>query len=329
MAVTGSGTQADPFVVHSYDEFISLSGHEPISGTGAVYIKWFDTPRQVLDCNSYGTEFKWGAFTDNASIAGTCTYYIDLNGATIKNFLIADGETMFQGHYYSVNGNKGTIVISNGYIRNVFMGSSTSKILAEYVETNGVSISANVAGTTVIPIGTTNQNAPNLKMDNSALYLVASTLNNHLMRQVDGTDTDIEIHVPNQNDINMFPYCSFKDCRMQGKVSGEVIQIDGALCPLGAIDSYNLSDLTNWVNCVIDVDFTDSYKNGAPSGSQYDVIHYYAAGLNTNVICKSHLPTDKGYVFPSNWNYLTHEEMRNGATLNAAGFTVVEVVDGD
>lgn len=330
MAITGIGTVDNPFVVHSYDEFISLSGHAPISGTSAVYIKWFDTPNQVLDCNSYGTEFKWGAFTDKAGLTGTCTYYIDLNGATIKNFLIADGETMFQGHYIAISGALGKIVVSNGYIRNVFMGSATSKLFAEYVEWHDVSISINVAGSTVIPFGHSDLNTESIKMDNCAIYLVASTLSTHLIEKVDCSDTDIELHITNQNQQNMFPNCSFTDCRFQGKIGGCPIRTGSYpsfyFTVFGLNTNGTQTDETELNNCVVDVDISDMTPNWSSAP-----VDFYApsngATLNTNIFCKSHCP--EGYHHPSDWNYLTHEEMRNGSVLNAKGFIVVEVVDGD
>ena len=60
MAVTGTGTQADPYIVHSYSEFISLSN--TMGSTG--YIQFFENenPNQVIDCNAYGADFKWHSF---------------------------------------------------------------------------------------------------------------------------------------------------------------------------------------------------------------------------------------------------------------------------
>ena len=327
MSVTGIGTVDNPFVVHSYDEFISLSGHAPISGTGAVYIKWFDNPRQVLDCNSYGTEFKWGAFTDNAGLTGTCTYYIDLNGATIKNFLIADGETMFQGHYYSVNGNKGTIVISNGYIRNVFMGSATCKIIGEYVELHDVSISANISGLSSIPFD--GVDIGHSSMDNCALYIVSSRLYADVINRIDMTDTDMEFHISDQNGYAIFTSyngnpMTIKDCRVQGKISGigYTNQYLSVTTVLGAINSYNqyAEGIARFVNSVIDVDISES-QSGSILSANND------SDYGTNVICKSHFPS--GMTPPPVWNFMTHEQIRNGSYLNSAGFTVVEIVDGD
>lgn len=319
MAVTGSGTEQDPWIVHNYDEFISLSGRGPVADS-SVYIKWFDLPNQVLDCNTYGSEFKWGAFTDNAGLTGNVTFYIDLNGCTIKNFLIADGVTMFAGHYYSLNGNLGKIIISNGFIRNVFMGSATSKICGNYVEFHDVSISINASGSTVVPFDGADSH---LIMDNCALYLVASTLSTSLIAGAQITDTDIELHVQNQNAVILFPGCSFTDCRVQGKISGSTSAFTDKNTVLGAITTfYTSNQTTNWVNCVVDLDLTDSQRYD--SRGSYHVIYAYSGGINTNVICKSHFPT--GMTAPSVWNYMTHEEIRDGAHLNDAGFTVVEIV---
>jgi hypothetical protein len=164
-------------------------------------------------------------------------------------------------------------------------------------------------------------------MDNCAIYLVASTLTNHLMRKVNLSDTDIELHVGNQNATLMFPNCNFTDCRVQGKISGEVGKVNGTWMSsvLGTQNSNYGDNLTIWTNCVIDLDLTDMTDS---SGHQdFFVIAYDNGNLNTNVICRSHYPTGK--TAPSIWNYMDHEgaqSIRNGTYLNNQGFTVVEVV---
>lgn len=331
MAVTGTGTQADPFVVHSYDEFISLSGHGPIQSTGAVYIKWFDEPNQVLDCNTYGSEFKWGSFSGTTGYGGTNYIYIDLNGCTIKNFLIDAGVTMF-----SSPGASGQLVISNGSLRNIFMGSATSKVCGDYVKFNNVSLSVNASGSTVVPF----DGADNLIIDNCAMYLVASTLNASLVKRARISDTDIELYITNQNEKNIFggdtnnfnTWTSLTDCRIQGKIGGTPMNWDTSRAIVfgssaGANNGHN-GKVTKLTNCVVDVDLTDSYYNY--TGARYEIYHAQNTGdLNTNVFCNSHYPSlgeSKAYSYPSDWNYISHTLMRNGAYLNAQGFTVVEVV---
>lgn len=338
MAVTGSGTQADPFIVHSYTEFISLSAHSPISGTEAVYIKWFDTPGQTLNCNDYGSEFTWGEFTTQSpSSSGNNTFYIDLNGATIKNFLIASGKTMFnpKGHSGSFTCK---IEVYNGSFRNVFMGSATSKVCSDFVKFHDISLSVNTSGSTVIPF----DGADNLIIDNSAMYLVANTLNASLIKRARITDTDIELHIANQNQKNIFggetdtagTWTSLTDCRIQGNIGGAAISWESQYgLVFGASSGSNSGHngkVTKLTNCVIDVDLTDSYYDF--QGARYQIYHPSNTGdLNTNVFCNSHYPsvgTSKAYVYPSNWNYMSHEQIRNGEYLNSKGFIVVEVVGG-
>lgn len=331
MAVTGTGTQADPFVVHSYSEFISLSGHAPVDDS-SVYIKWFDEPNQVLDCNAYGSEFKWYTFSAYNSYGSAMekTIYIDLNGCTIKNLLVADGKTMFTGYYDGLNARTHKLVIYNGAIRNVFMGSATSKFATSYVDFHDVSISANFSGLTVCPIGEYDNNARG-SFDNCALYIVSSKLLAPLMTEVAITDTDIELYINDQNGQPIFQstnnrhYMNLTGCRLQGKIGGNGyngMYYSNAFMVLGALNANNnyAEGIVDFVNCVIDMDFTDASSN---------CIVYTTDGgvsVNTNIICDSHCWD--GYTPPSTWNYMSHSLMRNGAYLNNAGFTVVEVVEG-
>lgn len=327
MAVTGTGRQANPFIVHSYDEFISLSAHTPVDGM-YVYIKWFDTPNQILDCNTYGSEFKWGSFTNNTGYAGQIIYDIDLNGATIKNFLIADGAKMF-----SHTNNRGKFIIHDGSLRNIFMGSATSAIATSNVEFHNVSMSLNMMGSTV-PMFNNDLEANNsLLMDNCALYLVASILSTYIFNQITMTDTDIELYIADQNEKPIFEgtfsdsarQSKITDCRIQGKIGGKGFWnvYTNVNVVLGALNSNNMyaNNAAIFTNCVIDVDLTDSAMS---------YILYTTDGgvsVNTNVICISHVPN--GYVAPSAPNYLSHSDMRSYSALTNAGFTVVKVVDGD
>ena len=333
MAVTGTGTQADPFIVHSYSEFISLSAHSPVDN-GWTYIKWFDTPNQVLDCNEYGSEFKWDTFSAYGGNYTAKGIDIDLNGCTIKNLIIADGKAMFNGHFDSANSRKHQLRVHDGSIRNVFLGSATSRFVdGAYVEFSNVSISVNMMGSTV-PMFNNDQEINNsLLMDNCALYLVASTLSTFIFNQIVMTDTDIELHITDQNNKPIFEgtfsdstrQSKITDCRIQGKIGGKGFKNNytNARVVLGALNSGDMyaNNAAIFTNCVIDVDLTDSEMN--------HILYTTDGGvsINTNVICISHVPN--GYVAPSAPNYLSHSDMRSYSALTNAGFTVVEVVDGD
>ena len=332
MAVTGSGTQADPWIVHSYDEFISTKTLPVTDGT--FYVKFFDTPNQTIDCNTYGSEFKW--HQHDCGYSGN--WYIDLNGCTIKNFIIADGETMFPGYSTQWVGNR-SFYISNGSFRNVFIGSATSKFCSNYVHFQDVSISFNFAGSTVTPF----EGNGSVTFDNCAMYLVGSTLQAPIITRATLTDTDIELHISNLNGNipfsgNDWNNCStLQDCRIQGKLGGNVhnSNFEGCGTVLGIPTENTNADyqLCQYINCVIDLDLTDTTFTERGYGAPYKVIA--ASGstyMNTNVICKSHYPSTgeaTGLVYPSDWNYMDHEgsqSIRNGTYLNNQGFTVVEVV---
>lgn len=330
MAVTGTGTQADPFIVTNYTDFISLSAHTPVDN-GWTYIQFFDDehPNQTIDCNTYGSEFKWHTFTAYGSNYTAKGIDINLNGCTIKNLLIADGEAMFNGHWDGANSRKHQLNIHDGTIKNVFLGSATSCFVSgSYVEFHDVSISMNFEGATVIPFN--NNESKDTSFDNCAMYLVGSTLSNSIMKKITLTDTDIELYVKNQNSKNMFPDCSFTDCRIQGKLKGNVYYYSDSSAvhhaALGAITTYyNDNPKTNWVNCVVDLDLTESTTQRGDG--TYHIIYAYSGGINTNVMCKTHYPT--GWAVPNKWNYMDHEgtqSIRSGEWLNSKGFTVVEVV---
>lgn len=316
MAVTGSGTQADPYIVHSYSEFIGLSG----TLDGTKYIQFFDDehPNQVIDCNTYGSEFKWHNFQPGWP-NNNGTIYINLNGCTIKNFLIADGETMFSGRYAGNTQQKIGLSISNGSIRNVFMGSATSKFCGDYTEFHDVSLSINIAGTTVTTFG-----GDDLVMDNCAIYLVASTLYTEPFYYATITDTDMEIYVNSLNDYYIFKRCTITDCRIQGKLAGWIKDVGGHVFAMLCYNFGSGNPDSVMTNCVVDMDASETKANWL--GSE---LCFYLVGnnqtLNTNVFCNSHGLPD-GYHFPSAWNYMSHENIRNGSYLNSKGFTVVEVV---
>lgn len=339
MAVTGTGTEQDPYIVHNYSEFMSLSG----TISEEKYIQFFEDnmPNQIINCNDYGSEFKWHQFNLANGSQGTFRTHINLNGCTIKNFLIADGEAMFHGDFWANTAHVGMISISNGSIRNVFLGSATSKFCDDYVEFQNVSISFNFAGAT----GAVFNGNGDLTFDNCAMYLVGSTLQDAIIKKAVLTDTDIELHIANQNGKAIFRgddtsdnYCTLQDCRIQGKISGTPISHteNGHYSVFGCATPYSGGDygkICKLINCVIDVDLTDSFSNWY--GAVYWI--YKATGatdLNTNVLCNSHYPSagqQSGYSYPSDWNYMPHEgnnghNIRNGDWLNSQGFTVVEVV---
>ena len=220
MAVTGTGTQADPWIVHSYDEFMSLKDRESDPTSDTYYIQFFDTPNQTIDCNTYGSEFKWHTFDSFGNEYKA--YHINLNGCTIKNFLIADGEVMFPGGYAQYRYSR-TFYISNGAFRNVFLGSATSKFCTNQVNFQDVSISFNFAGTTVTPF----EGNGNVTFDNCAMYLVGSTLQAPIITRAILTDTDIELHIGNLNGNIPFSGNDWNNYRESLCVLAKIARVEG------------------------------------------------------------------------------------------------------
>ena len=335
MAITGQGTQANPFIVHSYSEFMSKSNCGPsenISNTYHTFIKFFDEPNQVIDCNDYGSEFTWGNFEINTN-TGTHTVHIDLNGCTIKNFIIGNDKSMFNNKYFAINGNSANFEVKNGKFKNVFLGNSGSKV-STYTDGGtgkfqdvSFSINASKSGSAVFKGST---------LDNCFVYISTGTAlpSGGLLQNCSVTDTDFKIYIANQNNKAIFPDTTFTDCRFTGKVGGvgQTFEYNADTCVL---DWCGMNGKTlNFTNCVVDLDLTDgrivSYAYG---GSKYDVfLAYNGYDFGTNVVCNSHRPVDEGhsqfYGAETAWNFMSHEHMRDADYLNNAGFTVVDVSGG-
>lgn len=97
MAVTGSGTELDPWIVHNISEIQSCIGQS------GKYLKLAND----VNCNDYGESFVWSTLSSNADF--------DLDGHTLKNIEIGNS-TNFS------SGNSG--LIHNGKILNVFLNGS-------------------------------------------------------------------------------------------------------------------------------------------------------------------------------------------------------------
>lgn len=322
MAVTGTGTQNDPWVVHSYDEFISKSGVYP-TGSNKAYIKFFDEPNQTINCNNYGSEFKWDTF--EASVPSGIDYYvdIDLNGTIIKNLMVKAGVPMFKASYHSWSAGGAYystyahLTIHDGSIRNVFLGGATSRIAVA----DGGELKIDNASFSVNSTTATTEIFNGVKFDNCALYMAQATLASSLMQGCTVTDTDFELHINNLNEISPTANSSFTDCRFQGKFAGKVAW--------NYPTNFVFHNSSTFTNCVVDIDLTETNVHNW-NGAEYLIIHPNT--LNTNILCNSHYPLNPivELNFPTDWNYMPHEgndgkNIRNGAYLNSKGFVVVQV----
>lgn len=88
MAATGAGTQADPYIVDNWDDFLSVCNL-----TATTWIRWADADEKIIDFN----EINPNGFTETIYLKGV----IDFNGWELRNFY-STAQIAFQlGNDYS------------------------------------------------------------------------------------------------------------------------------------------------------------------------------------------------------------------------------------
>lgn len=117
MAVTGRGTQDDPYIVHDYYELKETFPKQAKNEQGEYM--GYGNPCYIelvsdINCNDYAVDFVWeGLYTPSGYYEEASHTYLDLKGHTIKNLSIQQGK-------FFAKLNRGGITISNGRILNVF-----------------------------------------------------------------------------------------------------------------------------------------------------------------------------------------------------------------
>lgn len=114
MAITGTGTQADPYIVHSYTELKDACAGVPSTS----YLKFYVELANDIDCNEYGENFEWETIKGKSN--GAYAYALDLKGHTIKNFKVKDNQWAF----HLSNSYSGSCEIQNGKILNAYLSDS-------------------------------------------------------------------------------------------------------------------------------------------------------------------------------------------------------------
>lgn len=322
MAITGEGTEQYPWIVHNYDELISLSNTRP-EGESTAYIQLAND----INCNTYGTEFKWGNFYT----AERCKVVIDFAGHTIKNVLVKENTAMFtHGHTSSQYGdaNFGQTVLKNGKLLNVFFASQSSQIMGYGTFTiDNMSISTNAAGLTSSAFnGPYYYGGNKAHIKNSAIYFQAAKLNSVPFRNpIEISDSDFWLDITDQNGFEIFDSddVTFKDCRIRGKVGGRGIFVGN---PNYENNIFNVQ----FTNSVIDINIRDAELNSEIYGNWHLITtSKFNEGTQTTVIAT----TDENgqSLFPSFWNpssswqYASYSDIRDSDYLNGHGFVCVEV----
>lgn len=254
MALTGTGTQQDPWIAQNYSDIRDAYDQVALT-TGTHYLEL----AQNIDCNDYGVTFKW----EEMQTSNNSAMIFDLKGHTIKNVLVASGAFMFKfsGSFPSE--------IKNGLILNVFLNEAkgvNSYLSGVYTasQLKNMSISVNITGSdsVIFDIG----------IDSCAIYVEGSNNNYifHTQTNVGGKCkfSDIELAVDNCTAVfSSGDLDSVSDCRIRGKAN---------------VRENDLSNgYPNFESCVFDLE-TNAENASANSGSATGVINRDKVPSNFN-----------------------------------------------
>lgn len=289
MAITGTGTKDDPYIVHNYDEL-----KEKYTEENGSSMEWYIKLVNDIDCNDLGDDWEWTAMT-----RGYGNKHIDLDGHTIKNIMIKSGSSLF----FDANG---STYIYNGKILNVFNNGATD--ISNGVKLNNVSISVNGTGLTGVAFSST-------IFENCAVYFKSNKLNNSVFycrTYPYCKNSDFYLDINDKNSKGIFTNYSAEgasqlldNCRVRGYIGGKSDQY------------YLLSGSCN--NSVIEVDTTNmSWESSF--GSAY---HIPCGASSTGIINTEISPNLSGGT--SGLTACTSAQMRDPDYLNSIGFNVVKV----
>ena len=292
MAITGSGTQEDPWVVHSYEELQTT--FDGVKQGNGHYIQLGND----INCNDYGASFEWETLTPSPTV----TFFdLDLNNHTIKNVKVAPNNYMFTAV-------SGTNMIHDGAILNIFLdsaygvasgsGNLTFKNVSMSVNGTGArSYAFNLAFFYMCAVYYECEVLPSMpfmnytergltQFKNSDIYLAINDLNG---KRIAGKDT-------NYGGTTI----GFDNCRIRGEVKGTPAA------------SYVIGTCTS-VNSVCDLDMTQLEVSSATA--------VFIAG--TGVINEDKFAD--GISAGTGMTAVTDTEIINGAALRANNFVVVNV----
>lgn len=285
MAITGQGTQEDPWIVHNYEEI--KSAYLKTNGGSKLYIKL----ENDIDCNDYGDTWEWETISPYTS---SCDYAFDLNGRTIKNIMIKSGNALF-------NCNSNRDIIHNGKILNIFNNAGKSIIYGNGLPLKNVSMSVNGTGLTDCAFN-------RISMNSCAVYFKSNKLNNEIFLRANVTspfkNTDFYLDISDVNSKKIFGgssnYVTIDNCRISGKLRGTLVN--------------TYMSLGGATNSVIDVDTTLA---DCVSGQTI------FADVSTGIINTEISPNLEGGT--SGLTACTTAQMRDADYLNSIGFNVVKV----
>ena len=323
MAITGSGTQADPFVVHSYDEIKSVYADTSLTASTLYYVVLANN----INCNDYGVDFTWD------SITGSNWIDFDLDGHTIKNIAISNGQYLF-----NLTVNCGVNVtprpkIHNGSIRNVFGNSGgIFKNAGAYSPITLENLSISINGTSC-----TDYIFWSFYVNMCAIYIQSSKLNQTFFgvslnsHTVWLENSDVLFDISDLNGKPLFINTNgnsnayqliISNCRFRGKVGG-LPYAYGMLWNVYQRTMFNNTKI-KVEKCCISIDSTECNLDGGTGTGVLISVSENMANLN-NVVNKTIMDS----TYTANHDYdISDEDIVNGDALRSAGFTVVNVVGG-
>ena len=201
MAITGSGTQSDPYQVHNYSELRTACNNSNV---------WVELANNI-DCNDYGEDFEWQTVTlgDGSDL--------DLKTYIIKNFKVKDNNYVFHADNWSK--------IHNGKILNVYLARSYgfsakwNSTESRWAYLENLSISINTGG------GLNNSMVFDCFAMNACAIYIEGDVKSHLIRLYDAdgaeiTNTDFLLDVDsNTGECSIFSGYDrrVKNCRIRGR----------------------------------------------------------------------------------------------------------------
>lgn len=197
MAITGTGTVDDPYLVHSYEE-IKLKVNSCPTSTNNKYIKLVND----INCRDYGDNWLFGEIDFGGS------WDVDLGNHTIKNIII--NNPMFYSN------EEANCIIRNGKILNIFgdnpqsvMNGNSSDNLSLY------NLSMSICGD-----GFNRSIFRFVNLYNSAIYYKTYNMQCNIVYEGHVECSDFYLDINEMNNEHIQISSDFYDCRVRGKIGG-------------------------------------------------------------------------------------------------------------
>lgn len=296
---TGTGTQADPYIVSSWADFKTA-----IAASGAYVSLDPDASSKVIDLNGSDTNPVTDRLDFNcASLEGNGWRIRNLYFSSTADHLLNSGTSC---NHEIKNLHFDNLVCNNGAKSLLCMPKSTLTACSftgvKYIATGCYPIAA----------GSTSYSCT-IKSCTFAMQQLGSGILYGLATRCDFTDCNFMLDMPftveGGRRGNLFSYSVLEDCLMRGSVTLSGTGNNGLL--------YITDGNQPMKNCFIAVEFTNT--------SEYIINLYPVKATATSCIVSSLIGSGITYYNGDNIQYVTAAQGKNAAYLNSVGFPVTEV----